>query len=190
MPIAELIAALERDATQQAVDIIAQARTKADTVIAAARAEIEAAQAAELAARERLVRARTAAELAQLRQKTRAGWLQARQAVLERIVAHARTILADVNEQSDYQEHVRAQLNGALQYVPAKSLVFCAPALESILQPLVAQHPELTLHASPEMSSGFCLRAQDGSVAVTCTLEVDLVRRGAELAVALAHELE
>ena len=60
-----------------------------------------------------------------------------------------------------------------------------APAA-AILRAVSAPIPR----AAPEMSSGFSLRAQDGSVAVTCTLELDLVRRGVELAVALARELE
>ena len=190
MPIAELIAALGRDAAQQAAELVERAGREANELMAAVRARITEQQAQELAARENTVRAGAQRELADGRRHAQEEWLAARADLIARVLARAAELLVEVRNRREYHELLTRELPAALEFVAGECMVVCSPELVSVLQPLVADRAGVELCADPAIGTGFCVRTRDGLMEVTVTLEAELVRRAAELAIEIAPELE
>jgi vacuolar-type H+-ATPase subunit E/Vma4 len=190
MPIAELIAALERDAAQQAAEIARQAEAEAEALIGGVRAQIQAEQEEQLAVRAEELQAAAYRELASTRRNARSEWLQTRAATLEQVLARARELLPQLLARPELETRLRRDLGAALTYVPAGATLLCPPELVPVLEPALRQETAVTVQPAAEIGTGFCLRSADGTVEVPCTLEAELRRCTPELSVLIARELE
>ncbi len=192
MPLDHLLAALERDGSAQAEELLARARAtaaaiarEADELVARRRTDVLGGRKAEL-------RGAAQAALGETRRTGRRAALAARQRLLERVFASARDLFPGAMASEAYRaralpEHL-AEALGAVGDEPA--VIRCPEALVPAVRAAVARKKHLTVQGDPAAPPGIRVVTTDGVIEVDNTLEGRLDRLRARLALEMLAKLE
>lgn len=192
MPLDQLLAALERDATAQAERLLAEARATADRVTAAAAESIERRRGETLGAHEREQRAVVQATLSAARRAARRDVLQARERLLDRVFAAARSALPQALAHPTYRAALPERLAAALACVEAggEAEVRVPAALAADVRTAVSGASRVTVRVDHDADSGFRLTTADGILEVDDTLETRLNAQRPRLVRDVLRQLE
>lgn len=190
MGLEHLLEALERDASAQIEQVLAQARAEADRLTTAATETRERRRRDAQGARERsrLQEVEHAVTLA--RRSARRSVLEARERLLERVFTAARAELPAAAAGSAYRAALPVALTGALAAVGNEpAVISCPKALARELERLCPAN-RASVEVDPAAGSGFRLVTADGAVEVDDTLEARLDRLRPILARRVLTQLE
>jgi vacuolar-type H+-ATPase subunit E/Vma4 len=192
MPLDQLLAALERDATAQAERLVAEARATADRVTSAAAESIERRRGETLGAHEREQRAVVQAALTAARRTARRDVLEARERLLDRVFAVARAALPLALTHQVYRAALPERLAAALACVEeAGEAAIRVPAtLSAAVRKAVPGNGRVTVRVDHAAGSGFRLATADGTLEVDDTLETRLDAQRPRLARDVLRRLE
>lgn len=190
MGIEELIARLERDADARVAKIRERAKAEKDAIEAASAALSERLRAEALAARARERRVKFDQALAVARQRANAERLAAEYALLERILARTRELIAVVDVEPEYLAAVPLQLERALRFVEGRPIVVrCRPSIAPAARAALAMRSDATVEEAPDAPVGIRIALRDGSMEVDDTLLERLSRLRTRLAIELVGEV-
>ncbi|HXF96362.1 MAG TPA: V-type ATP synthase subunit E [Gemmatimonadales bacterium] len=185
MALEHLLAALEREAAEQAQALIAAAQAECARITAASEERAAEYRRRALAPREAELRAEAERALAAARREARRAELDARARLLDRIFAGARELFPVTIAGEAYRRALPGFLAEALACVgPGPARVRCHPALTEAIRHALgnAGRGEVTVEPDPAVGSGFVLTTADGRVTVDHTLESRLARARPRLA--------
>ncbi|HEX9610455.1 MAG TPA: V-type ATP synthase subunit E [Gemmatimonadales bacterium] len=190
MPLADLLAVLERDAEAQAEAELAAARAAATRIETDAAARLDGRRADYVTARQAELRAATERAIAEAQWRARAGVLEARQRLLDRVFAAARKELPGVARDPAFLDRLPRDLAAARAYVgDARVTARCRPEIAAAVRALAATNGAVTVVEDETAGTGVRLMAADGSVEVDDTLEARLERWLPRLALAVMRRL-
>jgi vacuolar-type H+-ATPase subunit E/Vma4 len=191
MALADLLQALEREATARAEALVAEARGEADRLTAAHVAELAARRQRALADRELALRADGERSIIAARREAERAQLLARHELLARVHDRARQNLARHAETAQGRTAAGALVTRALTYLGEMPVNACAaPALVATIQAACTSRSNVAVAAAPDAGTGARLATADGSVEVDATLEGVLERLWPELAMDIARRAE
>jgi len=186
MGLEELIARLERVADARVAEIRERAKAEKDGIEAASTVASARHREEALAARARERRVTLDQELAEARQRANAERLAAEYALLERILARTRELIADVDREPGYLAAVPRQLEGALRFVEGQAIVVrCRPSIAAVARAALASRGDVTLEEAADAPVGIRITLRDGSMEVDDTLLERLSRLRTRLAMEL-----
>ncbi len=190
MALEHLLAALERDAAEQAQRLLANARTEAAKITGAAEERNARRRRDVIGAHEAEQRATAEVALAAARREARRQVLEARQRLLDRIFAAARGRLPAALRSDAYRAALPVHVAEALAFVgDAPAVIGCPRALAASIRKLVAGNGRLSVTVDAAVGSGFRIATTDGAVEVDNTLEGRLERLRPRLALAVLERL-
>lgn len=179
MALADILRAMEAAAAAEEAQVLAAARTEADTLLATAHQTAAAARErlqAEAAAEARTARARLESEAALQIAERRA---RVRDALVQRAFTRAGETLAEVRTMNDYSRVLQSLLReGLSEFSPGESLVVRCDARDlPVLTDLVReQHCHVALDGSLVCWGGVVVQDAAGCVVADNTLERRLER--------------
>ena len=189
MGLEELVGRLERVADARVAEIQARAATEKGEIDAASAARAAHHREEALAARARERRAKLDQELAVARQRAHAERLAAEYALLERVFARTRDLIAVLDLDPAYLAVVPHQLERALRFVEGQPIVVrCRPALTAAARAALATHADATVEETADAPVGVRIALLDGSMEVDDTLLGRLSRLRPRLAMELVGE--
>lgn len=192
MPLDHLLAALERDGSAQAEELIVQARAAA-TAIAGEAGELAARRRAEvLEGRRAELSGAAQAALGEARRTARRAVLAARHNLLERVFAAARDMFAEVVASEAYRAGALVQhLTEAVGAIGDEAATIrCPQVLVPAIRAAVAGKKQLTVRGDPAAAPGIRVVTTDGAIEVDNTLEGRLARLRGRLALEVLAMLE
>jgi vacuolar-type H+-ATPase subunit E/Vma4 len=180
----QLLAALERDAREQADRILAEARAEVERIEAAVEQDVAQQREVAVGAREREQRADLEQALSEGRRVARRVVLEARDRLLARVFTATRAALPAAIDSSAYGAALQQRVQAALTCFDTEegAVVLCTPTLVESMRAAVAAHPSVRVCDDREVGSGFRVAAADGSLEVDDTLESRLAARQVMLA--------
>lgn len=192
MPLDQLLAALERDAREQADRLVAEARAEAERVRDAAERDIARRRAATEGAREREHHAALEQALSNVRRAARRDVLEARDRLLARVFSAARAALPAAINTPAYRATLPRRLEAGLACFDGAEpvVVRCSPPLVDVVQAALPPRADVRVRGDPEAGSGFRLTTPDGAIEVDDTLETRLAARRPRLARAALRRLD
>lgn len=191
MPLEQLLAGLERDARAQADAELAEARATATGIARDADERLARRRGEALGVREAELRGAAEVALARTRREARRRVLEAREALLERVLAAARSLLPGAVTAEAYRTALPAQLAEALRAVgDGAAVIRCLPALVPAVEATLARHPQLAVQGDPAAPPGLTVVTADGAMEVDDTLDGRLDRMRVRLALDLIARLE
>jgi vacuolar-type H+-ATPase subunit E/Vma4 len=187
----ELMSLLEREATAEREQLVAEARSQADAIRADARRqadEIVAAAKARLEGESRaaLVKAQSTAQL-----RASSLVLQAKEDEIGKIFAKAEAALTQLpNDPQRYPAALRAFVEEALAGIQGRATVSVSPADEQVVQGLARVRGwDVDVRADRSVQGGARISTPDGRFVVTNTLRSRLERARPALAADVARML-
>ncbi|MDR7521879.1 MAG: V-type ATP synthase subunit E [Armatimonadota bacterium] len=187
----ELITLLQREATAEREQVLAEARRQADQILAEARRQADqilAEARARLAAEERaaLVKAQSAAHL-----RASSMVLQAKEEEIARVFARAEEELAGfIGDREHYPAVLRAFIEEGLQAFPGRAVVTVNPADLALAQAFLQERGgEVAVQGDPAVRGGARVTSPDGRFVVINTLASRLERARPALAAEVADIL-
>lgn len=191
MALDELLAGLAREAAAEREALGASSRAEAARIVAAAHTRCAVERAAALGRLETERREKAAAEAARVRRATRHDVLEARGRFLDRVFAAATARLPRAGGEAEYLATLPRRLEMALACVgDAPAEIRCRPETADRLRKLSHGRAGLTVRADAEAPPGFRVVTADGALEVDATLEGELSRRRAALALELLPALD
>lgn len=192
MPLDQLLAALERDAREQADRVLADARAEVERISADVEREVGHRRDATIGAREREQRAELEQSLSKSRRAARREVLESRDRLLARIFTAVRAALPATIKSAAYRTALPRRLEVALICFDTTEgvVVHCPPSLAEAMRTAATAHPGIRVCADPEVGSGFRVAAADGSLEVDDTLESRMVARRVGLAREALRQLD
>lgn len=191
MSINDLVRALDHDLQTRIATLEAEAEASAARLLAETGERLNRQRDAELAARESQLRSESARLIETTRREATRRVLDARAGVLDRIRGQARELLLRTPPDPNLQSAIAREVGSALEYVGDKgAVVRCAPAWESTLRSILAQHAGSRLETTEGIGPGATITASDDSLQVDATLESRFDRLWPRLAIDLVRELE
>lgn len=192
MPLDQLLAALEREASRTGEHLLAEARAEAERLTAGTEREI--AQRRDTAAAAAAGEQRGALEraISDAARAARRDTLIARERLLARVFAAVRTALPETIAQSSYRASLPTRVAAAVACFDDRepTVLRCPASLVASLQSIVAEHPAITVQESHDAGSGFRLATADGTIEVDDTLESRLETARPSLARKALQQLE
>ena len=189
MGLEELVARLERVADARVAEIRALATAEKDEIDAASAARSARHREEALAARAAERRTKLDQELALARQRAHAERLAAEYALLERVFARTRELIAVHDRDPVYVAVVPHQLERALRFVEGQPIVVhCRPALAGAVRAALGTRADASVEESAEAAVGARIALRDGSMEVDDTLLGRLARLRPRLAMELVGE--
>ena len=180
-----LLATLEREAEAQRAGIEREAEASAARILAQMEAEVGRRSRLALDREGERVRRDSDREFAAYRRRLLEEALRARAATLDRIIARAEALIAQLSA-PDYAGQVPGMVAATLRYLEGVPAVLeCQPDLEAAVRAAAAGRP-VRVVASAGARPGVVARAEDGSVTVDGSLAGRLARLRADLAIELA----
>lgn len=191
MPLDHLLAALERDGSAQAEELLGQARARAAAIAREADELVARRRADRLGAREAGLRGAAEAALGEARRAGRRTVLAARERLLERVFAAARDLFPEVVEGEAYRTATfPTHLSEALHAVGDEAAVIrCSKTLATAARALVGTK-RLTVEGDAAAPPGVTVVTTDGVITVDNTLQGRLERLRARLAIEVLAGLE
>lgn len=191
MALDRLVAALESEADAEAQGIVARARAEASAI--RARSEKELADRRDAARTDREAEQRATVELAlvNVRRDARRIVLEARQRLLDRVLAAARARFPDTLRTPVYRSGLPGQLGQALGCLGGrKGVLEVHPLIADQLRASLGAGASVELRSDAGVGSGFRLRSADGTLEVEATLESELARQAARVALEILRRQE
>jgi vacuolar-type H+-ATPase subunit E/Vma4 len=177
-----LLASLRRDARAEREEVLAAARTAAETLSADSGRRLDEQRDAVIARERARLSADAERRLGAARRAARDDVLRARQELLDRVFAAARGLLPDAGLTDAYRAALPARLARALTFAGGGPVeVLCPAALVPSVRELVASREEVRVRVMPDILAGLRVRSADGRVEVEDTLEARLEAERAEL---------
>jgi len=190
MALEDLIARLERDTDARVAKIRERAKAETDAIEAASALLAARLRAEGLAARARERRTALDRELAAARQRGSVEQLTEAHALLERILARTRELIAGVDVDPVYLAAVRRRLEEVLRFVEGQPIVVhCRPSVAPAVRAALAMRSDATVEEAPDAPVGVRVVLRDGSMEVDDTLLERLARMRARLAMELVGEV-
>jgi vacuolar-type H+-ATPase subunit E/Vma4 len=190
MPLAHLLAALERDAAAQADALLAGARATAAAIARDADERLARRRSDVLGAREAELRAAAEAGLGEARRAARRGVLEARQRLLERVFAAARALFPRALADDAYRAALPEHLAQALSAVGEEAAVIrCADALVPAVRAALARKKHLAVQGDAAAPPGVTVVTADGAITVDNTLDGRLERLRPRLALEIVRRV-
>jgi vacuolar-type H+-ATPase subunit E/Vma4 len=191
VPLDQLLAALERDAREQADCLLAEAHAEAERITSAADQDIARRRDATVGARQREGRAVLEQTLSKARRAARRGVLEARDRLLARTFAAARAALPAAIETPAYQASLPLRVEAALAYFdkPERVVLRCPPPLARTIAAAVSGRTGVRVTPDAEVGSGFRVATTDDAVEVDDTLETRLAARRRAFALGALEQL-
>jgi vacuolar-type H+-ATPase subunit E/Vma4 len=189
--LAQLIAALEQDATAAAEQRMTAARNDATRLREEARARADAQVAERLQLREVELRAESERVVVAERRRLRGLALEQQQRLLEEIRAGAVGLLAEAARTREGRALVLHYIEAAQGYLDGLPLVVRgAPDLTPLAANAFEGRTGVTLEPDSAIQTGVVLASTDGSVRVDATLATQLMLRWPDLSILVLHWIE
>jgi vacuolar-type H+-ATPase subunit E/Vma4 len=191
MALDRLVTALETEAEAEAQAILAKARAEASAI--RERCEKELADRRDAARTDREAEQRATVELAlvSVRRDARRIVLEARQRLLDRVLAAARTRFPETLRAPAYRSGLPGQLAQALGCLGGrKGVLEVHPLIADQLRASLGSGSSVELRSDAGAGSGFRLRSADGTLEVEATLESELARQAARVALEILRRQE
>lgn len=189
MPVAELLAALEREAAAQAEQLRADARERATAVVARAAAEADRRRALALDHLGREGRVKVARETVAVERALRERVLVARAEAIQRVLDAAEGRLAGAGIDA-WRSAAPALVAGTLAYLEDRHAILRCPADALAVVSEAARATGVKVEADPGQVPGVLGLSEDGRVVVDNTLRGRLERMRGDLATGIARQLE
>ncbi|HEY9384379.1 MAG TPA: V-type ATP synthase subunit E [Gemmatimonadales bacterium] len=190
MSIDALLERLAREGDAEAAELISAAQQQAHELLGRADSETERRRAEALDRLQQAERRAVEAETAAAARRYREAQMVERAQLLDRIFAEAERELRSVGSDA-YQPQLPALLRATLRFLEATpAVMLCRPELAAPLERLCAEHAGVTVRAVADAAPGVLGESADGAVLVDNTLPALLQRCRADLAIAVAAQLE
>jgi vacuolar-type H+-ATPase subunit E/Vma4 len=191
MALADLLAALEREAAAQAEARRAAARAAAAEIARSADERLERRRSEAALARETELRRAAETALDEARRAARRSVLDARERLLERVFAAARGLLPEAMARDGYRAVLPRHVADALRAVGDQpAVVRCPDALGDAVRAALGPRRDVTVETDPAAPPGITAGTTDGAVAVDNTLPGRLDRARPRLAIAVLARLK
>lgn len=190
MPLAELLAALEREGESKARAELLAARAEAERLRVEAAARIAARRRDALAAREAELAGVLQAELSRARREARVRVLMARERMLDRVFETALRSLAEACSEPWFASALRAQVGELLACFANEPVVLrCRPEFVDTVREACADRHDASVEPDSSLTPGVLALARSGAVRADETLAARFERMRPFLRVALVREL-
>ena len=192
MPLDQFLAALERAASRNAEQLLADANAEAQRLTAASERDLAQRRATATAAAGRDQRAGLERAIADATRAARRDTLVAREGLLTRVFTAVRAALPEAIDHAMYRASLPQRVAAALACFDDRepAVIHCAASLVAPLQAIVAARTGVTVVADAQAGSGFRAVAGDGTIEVDDTLEARLDTGYASLARQALQQLE
>lgn len=189
MGLDELVARLDRVTDARVAEIRARATAEKGELDAASAARSASRREEALATRAAARRMKLDQELALARQRAHTERLAAEYALLERVFARTRELIAVHDRDTAYLAAVPRQLERALRFVEGQAIVVhCRPALAAAVRAALGTRAEASIEEDVAAPVGVRIALRDGSMDVDDTLLGRLSRLRPRLAMELVGE--
>jgi len=190
MAIDDLLRHLEQRAEESAARIVAEAEREAEEIADRAAGDRDRRRRAALARLDAELASERRRALARVEREARRLVLVARAGVVERILGLAAARLEHLSFDR-YRERLPALVRETLAYLEdTPSTIHCPEEARPEIADLLGGVTEVSIDVAPNAAAGVLGRSADGKVTVDDTLVARLRRDQAELAIALAAELD
>ena len=191
MALADLLAALEREAAATAERVIADARAEAARLAAGSSAALDQRRASEVSRVMAVRRAAAEAEVAHARVEGRRLALTARDRLLGRVDRRMREAFPGAVKRPDHLATLGARLAAGFACFDREAAVVgrCPATLVEAVRSAAPGDRPFTVEADPSVGNGFRLVTADGVVEAEDTLEGRYEARRGRLAREALHEL-
>ncbi len=188
----DLSSELRRTAEATAASIHESARAEARRLADEAEKLIQSRLRDSLEREEAKLRSEARRSIATARQEAMRALLLAKARLIDLVLARTKDGLSAAARSPEYLAQLPSQLEEALRYVQEDQAVRvqCAPDLLQAVKSAKPNRPGLRVEADPELSSGFLVLTEDGSLKIDKRLERALEEAKADLAIAIQARLE
>ena len=191
MALEHLLAALERQAQEEAEKELSDARRQASEIRDALEARLAEKRRAAVQRRELELRSEADAEISRRRGELREEVLAARQEILDRVFEAARERLIEIADGERSRSSQLHLLRLALSYMPDSGAVVHSPLyLSDAAADAVANYDDVTVKPDAELETGTVVEAVDGSVQADATLAHRMQTLRPNLAIEIVRQLE
>ena len=191
MALEHLLAALERQAQDEARTALEDARKQAADIREALEARLAEKRRAVLERREVELRSEADAEISRRRGELRGEVLAARQDILDRVFEAARDLLIRIAGGKRSRSSQLYLLRLALSYMPDSGAVVRSPLhLTDAAADAVSNYDDVTVKPDAELETGTVVEAADGSVRADATLARHMEALRPTLAIEIVRQLE
>lgn len=188
----DLSSELRRTAEATAASIRESARAEARRLADEAETLIQSRLRDSLEREEAKLRSEARRSIATARQEAMRALLLTKARLIDLVLTRAKDSLSAAARSPGYLAQLPSQLEEALHYVQEDQAVRvqCAPDLVQALKSATPDRPGLRVEADSELSSGFLVLTEDGSLKIDKRLERALEEAKADLAIAIQARLE
>lgn len=190
MSMADLITELRSAAEDEAEKIIEAARREAEAIDQQAAREVSDRRARFLTEKERAIRKEARSVLATARRTAMRDVLSARTKLVDRVFEKAKQLLPSVSKSESYMATVVSDLHAALRFVENNAVVRCPAALVPVALKAVQNRENVTVEEDAEISTGFVVTGERGSMTIDDRLETRLQRTAPALAIDILARLK
>jgi vacuolar-type H+-ATPase subunit E/Vma4 len=189
VPLADLLAALEREAQASEAEELARARAEAERLRQVAAGEGTSRLAQRLAEHRRTLRGQAEARLVEARRKAEDQVLEKRRAMLDHVFEGALSLQGEVRGWPSYVPALERDVRTLLGLVRGEAVVLrcAAPDCGAVTAAAGASAP---VEASAEVTAGVRLGTADGRVEMDRSLAARLEAARATLAIRLVQQVE
>jgi vacuolar-type H+-ATPase subunit E/Vma4 len=188
--LADLVLALEREATTRMAQVRAEATAQAEQLRAEGRDRLARRRSADLVGREVELRGAAMAKLDAARRDASLRALTARATALSAILAKARAALAETAPAPAMQRAVLRDCEAALECLGgADAVVACRPGWRAWLETGIAPRTGVRLETRAALGPGLVVQSADGLIDVDATLDSRLTRLWPVIEIELLRQL-
>ena len=188
----DLSSELRRTAEASAATILEQARSEAQRLTDEADRLIERRLRDSLERKEAELRSEARLSIASAKHEAMRALLLAKARLIDRVIERAKAKLPAASRSEAYLAGLPSQLEAALRFVDQDGPVRiqCPAFLLQAVKSAAPDRPGLEVEADPELTTGFVVLGQGGSIKVDKRLERALDEASADLAIAIQEQLE
>jgi len=189
VPLADLLAALEREAQASEAEELARAKAGAERLRQTAAGEGSTRLEQRLAEHRRALRAQAEAKLVEARRKAEDRVLEKRRELLDRVFQGALALQGEVRGWPAYAKGLERDVHTLLGLLQGEAVVLrcAAPDCEAVA---AAAGGGAQVEASPEVAAGVRLGTADGRVEMDRSVAARVEAARATLAIRLVQQLE
>jgi vacuolar-type H+-ATPase subunit E/Vma4 len=188
--LADLRASVEQRARDEIAALQREATERAEHLLAEARAERARRREARLEDERRALRRELAGRRSEARRAARARVLRSREACLDAVFARARSAVEADPALLPEAGEIAARVEAALAALPPGPAVFtCSPGVAEAVEAALRDRDDARVEVAPDASPGFLARGAEGRLEVDARWEALLEQRREELAIELLHRL-
>jgi vacuolar-type H+-ATPase subunit E/Vma4 len=189
MALAELLAALEREAEARLAGELATATAEAAAIAGTARARLEQRRVEELAHAMARHRAEAEQQWSHASRAAERSVLASREALLERVLTRVRQRLSDPQPLGEADAALTAMVMDAMAYAGSEPVeIRAAPGLCERITRAVGTRPGLTVRPDPTVGAGSIVTTQDGRLTVDASLAGRLTALEAEARILILQQ--